>query len=511
MVFDPGNALLLAYAEVRVVHSARASPLARDRRPAVAGPVLDNARWRPIGSEDVERAEGPEHTPEHGWSAGTGRDDHPEAPGEPAENGAEIETDAEVADPSAVRRHRSGRRWRRPADYAAVAVLVVVSLAAGLVVWWFSDERASTDQPDPVVAAVPEAPTTMPPTLAEVWQAPSAGTQQPVTVGPNVVTGDNGEVAGRDPFSGQVRWRYRRDLPLCTVASAWGYAVAVYHKTRNCSEVTALEGATGRRGPQRNGDAELGTRLLFDGVHMTTTGRKLIETWRSDLVRTQQYGTVPAIVNPGKQPRTGCTYGSQAVTNGRMAVVERCPDDPGDRVTVLLPDAKESDSDQPNVVVSSVVGGRGARVVALTADRVAVALPNPNRLIVLDTTSGNQQLDQPLDLAAGDLAADPAGGVESTAAGPGQIYWFTGSRTIALSATDLHPLWVMPNTLGPGTVFAGRLLLPLPEGLLVLDAATGAKIGTIALDRHGYRGPIALGSLGPVVFEQRGGTLVALR
>jgi hypothetical protein len=463
----------------------------------------------------VERPEGPEHTPEHDWPAATGRERHHQVPGEPSgddepDNGA---PDDETPDDRAPddRRRRTGRRWRRRADYVALVVLVVVSLAAGLVVWWFSDERATVSQPARAAAAVPEAPVTMPPTLAEVWRAPSAGTQQPVTVGPSVVTGDNGEVDGRDPFGGQVRWRYRRDLQLCTVAPGWGYAVAVYHKSRNCSEVTALDATTGRRGPQRDGDAEMGTRLLFDGVHMTTTGQKLIETWRSDLVRTQEYGTVPDIVNPGKQPRTGCGYGSEAVTSGRIAVVERCPDDPGDRVTVLLPDAKDSDSDQPQVVISSVIGGRGARVVALTADRVAVAVPNPNRLVVLDTNSGAELLEQPLDLAGTDLAGDPPGGVVSTATGPGEIYWFTGSRTIALSAADLHPQWVVPNTLGAGTVFAGRLLLPVPGALQVLDPATGAKVGTIRLDRQGYRGPVEMGSLGPVVFEQRGGTLVALR
>jgi hypothetical protein len=406
---------------------------------------------------------------------------------------------------------RSGRRWRRPADYLAVAVLVVASLATGLLVWWYSDARATTSQTAPVGAVAPAAPDIMPPTLAEVWRAPSGGTQVPVAVGPSVVTGDGGEVDGRDPFTGQVRWRYRRDLPLCTIASAWGYAVAAYHKDRNCSEVTALDGATGKRGPQRNGDAELGTRLLFDGTHITATGNKLIESWRSDLVRTQQYGTVPAIVNPGKQPRPGCTYGSEAVTTNRIAVVERCPEEPGDRVTVLKPDAQESDSDQPQVLSSSVVAGRGARIVAVTTDHVAVAVPNPSRLVVVDLGSGAEQLTQPLDLPAADLAGDPAGGVVSTTTSSAGVYWFTGSRMISLSPADIRPQWMVPNALGPGTVFAGRLLVPVPGGLQVLDPSTGGRIGTIPLDRQGYRGPVEMSSLGPVVLEQRGGTLVALR
>ncbi len=399
--------------------------------------------------------------------------------------------------------------YKRPADYAAVAVILVAVLVAGLTVWWFSDARATTlvtaSGPAPTLAQPGE----VPEALHEVWRAASATTTAPVVISSTVVTADSGQVADRDPLTGQVRWSYTRDLELCTVAPAWGRVLAVYRKETNCSEVTALDAGTGQRGAQRNGNAELGTRLLSDGVHVTATGRELAEVWRSDLVKSLEYGRVPAIVNPGKQPRTGCVFGSFAVTSGRVAVVERCPDqDPSDRLSVLKPNPEESD--KPEVISTTLLPTKGGRVIAVSNTLVASVVPNPARLVVTEVENGNQVAEYPLDLGADDLTGDPAGWTVPVTAGAGTAYWFTGSRTVALSLEDFRPLWTVENTLGPGTLLAGRLLLPVAEGVRVIDQATGATERTIAVDRQGYQGQVALGVAGPVVLEQRGGTLVAL-
>jgi hypothetical protein len=290
-----------------------------------------------------------------------------------------------------------------------------------------------------------------------------------------------------------------------------------------CSEVTALDPASGQRGRQkvpgepaerpnglqRNTDAELGTRLLADGTYVTTTGRRLLLSWRSDLVQTMEYGGLPALVNPGKQPRTGCTYGSVAVAPGKVGVIERCPTDSGDRLTVYRSFNNDNKADEPPVVFSVVTGNR-ARVVALSDNRTAVALPDPARLRVFDDT-GKQVAEYPLDLPAADLSGDPAGLVVPVSKNGGVDYWFTGSRTIALHGVELRPLWTQAGTLGPGVVFAGRELLPVPDGIRVVDLATGQPVGTFPVDRHGYSGPVMMSSIGPMVLEQRGDNLVALR
>lgn len=440
-------------------------------------------------------------------------------------------------------------RFRRKRDVAAAALIAAVAVAAGLLVWQSSDIRAttSTTYDGPATSLAP--PTTFPPSLGESWRAASPATPEPVTVGPAVVTGDGGDVVGRDPVTGEERWRYHRDLPLCSVTSAWSMTLAVFEKTSpllpegdprragGCSEVTALDPATGRRGRQpqpseerskpdlgqRNSDAERGTRLLFDGNYVTTTGSRLLTTWRSDLVQTMEYGRVPALQNPEKQPRTGCEYGSVAVDEGRVGVIERCPDDQGDRLTVYRATGSDG-SDKPEVVSSVVLDARGARLIALsdecridsedendTQQCAAVVAPDPARLLVFDE-QGGQVGEHPLSLAPGDLPdEDPPGHVVPTFEAPGAVYWFTGSRTIALSKADLRPLWTVENALGPGTMFANRILVPVVDGIVVLNPVDGEVRGRIPVDRDGYRGLVTMSSTGPVVFEQRGDTLVALR
>ncbi|MDQ3989488.1 MAG: hypothetical protein M3291_09900, partial [Actinomycetota bacterium] len=147
---------------------------------------------------------------------------------------------------------------------------------------------------------------------------------------------------------------------------------------------------------------------------------------------------------------------------------------------------------------------------AMTNDRVAVALPGPPRLVVLDD-AGRSIAEHPLDVPAADLRAGPPGGVAAVSPGAGMSYWFTGSATVALEGTNLRPLWRVPGTLGPGTLLAGRLLVPVPAGLAVLDATSGERLDLFPVDRGTWTGPVRTDTVGDVVLEQRGDILVALR
>ncbi|GAA3459656.1 PQQ-binding-like beta-propeller repeat protein [Saccharothrix longispora] len=401
------------------------------------------------------------------------------------------------------------RSWRTTGDFVGVAVVAVVAVVASLVVWFTSDARNTVSQVGSSQVNPLQPVTVLPPSLAESWRAPSSATPVPVNLDSVVVTGDGGEVVGRDARTGEVRWRYARDWPLCTVSTAWGRVFAVHRKDTNCSEVTTLEAASGKRGPQRNGDAELGTRLLNEGSHVLTTGESFVEVYRrDDLVRSMEYGRLRAIVNAGKQPRPDCTYGSFAVTGGKVAVLERCySQDPSDRLTVLKPNPEKSD--EPQVISTTVVGEKGTRVVAVTATRVAVAMPG--KLVVFDADTGGLVSEHAVDVTAAELEGDPPGRVVPTFTSTANTYWFTGSKTIALSSADLAPLWVVDGTLGAGTTLAGQLLVPTPTGLKVVDQVSGGQVAEIPVDRGDYRGPVEMATEGPVVLEQRGDTLVALR
>jgi hypothetical protein len=390
-------------------------------------------------------------------------------------------------------------------------VLVVVVAVGVTVVVLFSPAAHTTSITAAQRIAPPGEATSVPATLTEAWQAPSAATSVPVAVGPVVVTGDGGTVTGRDPMTGAPLWSYRRNLPLCTVGAAWNMALSVFRNGAYCSEVTALQADTGARGPARNSDVRPGTRLLDDGYLVTATGPDHIETWRSDLVKTQEYGMLRADIEPHTQPRPDCRHTSVAVALGRVAVVEHCPGEAGDRLTVLHPD--DAQSDHPEQKFSVVLPAAGARLVALSEESTsdsAVLLPNPTRLVVLGPR-GDQVASYPLNLPPGDLAGEPPGEVVPTTTIPGAVLWWTGSSTIALDPHDLHPLWTLPAALGPGTLMADVPVLPVPNAEVLVNPATGAVLRRMPVNRGAYQGPVATASLGPVLLEQRGPVVVALR
>ena len=166
---------------------------------------------------------------------------------------------------------------------------------------------------------------------------------------------------------------------------------------------------------------------MDDGTYLVTSGRELITTMRSDLVKTIEYGRVPAIVNPERQPRVGCTYDSVTVNSGRIGVIERCPEDSADRLTVYKASAK--DNDRPEVVTSILLGSEDAQVVAVSDRHVAVALPEPSRIEVYGD-DGAQVVSVPVDFPSRDLR-DHKPAVPDTVTAVGAYYWFSGSQTIA--------------------------------------------------------------------------------
>ncbi|MBC6450398.1 Rv3212 family protein [Actinokineospora xionganensis] len=430
--------------------------------------------------------------------------------------GSEDVLDGDVPPPRAPR-----TRFNRKRDYAAIGLIVVALIGAVVVVWQKSDLRATTSITTERQYEEPVAPEFFPPSLGEVWRAESPATWEPVVAGPTVVTGRGGEVAGRDPETGDVRWIYSRDLELCTVGTQWRTAVALYRTTENalpesdprhaggCSEMTSLDPVSGKRDRQRNSDAELGTRLIGDGVYLTATGERLITSVRSDLVETMDYGQIPAMVNADKQPRTGCAYKSAHAASNKIAVIERCPNDAAVRLTVYKATGKENESDKPVEVLSTVLGSESAQVVAMNDDLTAVAVPSPNRLVVYGA-EGAQTASYDLDLGPDDLGADPPGRASPVTKATGAFHWFSGSRTVVVSATELRPLWTIKDTLGPGTVFAGRALLPVKDAIAVVSQADGTEVGRIPVDRANHTGMVTMSSIGPIVLEQRGTTLVAL-
>ncbi|QDQ98179.1 PQQ-binding-like beta-propeller repeat protein [Tomitella fengzijianii] len=402
---------------------------------------------------------------------------------------------------------------RTRVDLAVTALISAAIIVAALIVWWTSPSRATDAEPAVGAAPVPTAVTGTPSALAEAWRAPDAAAGHPLVVGGTVITADGSTVLGHDFRTGEVRWSYERGVPLCAATAAFGHAVAVYRTGDGCSEVTAVDADSGRRGPQRSSNSDDTMRLLTGEDRVTAVGTTRIESWRSDLVRTVEYGRVDAPVHADSDPRPGCSIDSAAASGTRIAVLERCPGDAGVRLTVMT--ATPDDASQPDVLGSQVLGIDGAplqaaRVVAVSGEHTAVVAPDGQgtALLVYDASVARESLTPLADGTAIDRV------VVGARSGPVITFW-NGASTVALDARTLAVRWRMPGTLGPGTSMASALLVPTAEGLAVAGPWDGSVRRTIPVDRTadgavGTAGPVVPGTAGNVVLEQRGGTLVAL-
>ncbi|MFI8771926.1 hypothetical protein ACIGKQ_07175 [Gordonia sp. NPDC062954] len=416
---------------------------------------------------------------------------------------------------------------RTPVDLAVTAAIIVVTVVVGLLVWANSPVRQTESVQ--AVAPVPEVePSAQVPTaLTPSWRAQSPATRIPAVANSTVVTADGGTVAGRDPRTGRELWRYTRNLDLCAAIAAWpasnNKVLAAYRNSRGCGEITALDASSGQRTGGRSSDADDRVRLLSDSGYVVSQGPTRLETWGSNLVRGIEYGRVDAPVNPDVQPgRSDCQLLSSAVGGSRVAVIERCADDPGYRLTVLgaVLDDDEDVQQYGSSIITDGSAGPPPILIAMTSSTIAVydgggdpplpdadtPTPDGNRTPTIRQFSSNGA--PTATNTVNGVQAPPGDGVVVT--GGGLTTFYTGTATVVLDASDLRPIYQIPGTIGTGEVMAGQLLLPTADGVSVRDGATGRELRAMTLPRDGRRDePVALRVLGADVIEQWGPTVTS--
>ena len=399
---------------------------------------------------------------------------------------------------------------------AAAAIAAVVAIAAALI-WWTSDTRATISR-----AAATPAPTlpsakAVPSSLRQLWTAPSPKTTMPLVVAGNVVTGDGREVEGRDPATGNTRWTYARDLELCGVTYVYDYAVAVYPDVRGCGQVSTIDANTGERGPSRTAYADPEVRLSSDGTTVLSAGDTRLEQWRSDMVRMLSYGSLDARIKPGTPASPICRLVSAEASSTAVSVLEACPKQDDLRLTLLRPADEEDTPNQKYVPQPGVVDDSGARVVAVSDTTTAVYVPAPKPTVnIVDETGAT--------VASTLLPKPPSPGATMSRAGD-LITWWTGDSVMVFSANGLRYRYTVSAAgsnipLGPATMLAGRLLVPVTGGYDVFDPATGNGVEHIPV--LGAPPTRSVGGLpassaavvpavaGSTILEQRGDELVAL-
>jgi len=389
---------------------------------------------------------------------------------------------------------------------AAAAIAVSVAVVAALI-WWTSDARATISRPaaEPVKVLAPAK--AVPATLRELWNAPSPKTTMPVVAGGAVVTGDGRTVDGRDLATGSVVWSYARDLDLCGVSWVYRFAVAVYPDRRGCGQVSTIDGQTGLRGPSRTALADPEVVLSSDGTTVLSAGDSRLELWRSDMVRMISYGYLDARIKPDVPPGVLCRLLSAAASSAAVSVLEACPDQADVRLTLLRPAKDEDVPDIKYVPLPGVTDESGARVVAVSETTTAVYVPRPQPSVMIVDETGSTTANLP-------LPTPPS--PEATASRAGDlITWWTGDSVMVFAASGMQYRYTVPAAgnhvpIGPATMMAGKLIIPVSDGIGVFDSATGANERYIPLRRPPVQSAVVPNVAGSTLLEQRGGTVVAL-
>jgi hypothetical protein len=397
---------------------------------------------------------------------------------------------------------------RTKADLVAAAAIAAVVAVVAVLIWWTSDARATISRPGMGPAPSPRLAQKVPDSLKQLWTAPNAPTDQPVVVAGTVVTADGRAVQGRYPDTGKVRWSYARDSDLCGLAGVYRFAVAVYRDDRGCGQVSTIDGSTGRRGPARSSYADRRVKLSSDGTTVLSAGDTRLELWRSDMVRMLSYGEIDARIKPSsKGLHTGCRLVSAAASSAAVSVLGACGSQADLRLTLLRPSKEEDEPELRDVPEPGIGVGSGARVLTVAETKTLIYLPAPQPRVDVVDESG-------VTVASTVLPKPPS--TSSVVSRPANLVtWWTGDTVMVFDvATLTYRYSIAPAgpsvPVGPATMMAGKLLVPVTDGFAVCDPVSGQAEGLLPVTRPPGSSPVIPAVAGSQVLEQRGNTLVAL-
>ena len=390
---------------------------------------------------------------------------------------------------------------RTKGDLIAAAAIVAALAVFIAIIWWHSSARATISRPAADATSTAAEADAVPAALTQRWTATSARTLAPVVVSGTVVTGDGRTVTGLDPQTGQQRWVYARDTDLCALSFIYDLAVAVYPDSRGCGQVSGIKASTGQRGPTRTSYADNQVVVTSNGSAVLSAGPTRLEMWRSDLVRMLSYGEIDARIKPVNQGvGTGCALMSAAASDTAAAVLEVCRDDSKLRLTLLKPAKEEDEPDTKNVDLPGLAIDSEARVLAVAGTTTAVFVPTPRPQVNVYDETGTVVSQTPLDSPPTLTGRAPA----LTRAGE-FITWWTGSAVLVFD-DELNYRYTFRDAtpLGPATMMADQLLVPVADGLAVVNPADGAVQRVIPVDHPAGDGPVIPAVSGTMVIEQRG-------
>lgn len=399
-----------------------------------------------------------------------------------------------------------------PADWKATGIIVVVcaiavggaAITANINQAHLSQAAVPGDKDAPALADVPEA-------LHESFSLPNEpvpGQYRAVSAHGLTITHADHTLTATNP-DGSEAWTYERtDADLCSLSTAWGKIVASYKTGVGCGDTVAINAATGEYDSTRSAvnSEEVVPVSSNDRVGTVSTDR--IDLWRSDLVRTVEYGDVEAKQEPDKQPHEDCTISSALTRTENLALTESCPDKPG-TTWLRFQDTTPDDSREPDIAADVDIATDGVRLIAVGQKAAAIYRPGPHSTIESYDNKG-EKLDSTSAEPSPDIDAGASPFAPATADLPHHMTWFDGSRLYLFKPSDLAVDHVVDDAIGTPIAVAKHMLVPTQAGIAVMDWSTGKTLRTIPVDRGSYHGPVYLTLAGDTIVETRGDQVVGL-
>nr|VDG62560.1 Uncharacterised protein [Streptococcus thermophilus] len=396
---------------------------------------------------------------------------------------------------------------RTRGDLIATAVIAAVCVLLLLIAYFTAPIRQ--DELAPAAEEFPDAGilANVPNGLAESFTLPDASpSPKPLVVNGLVVTYADNTITATSP-EGETEWTYKRGPELCGMSNAWGNIVAVYRTKIGCGDVVSIKASTGQYVDTRSAISPEQVAVIASNDRVGTVGNNgisRVELWRSDMVRTVEYGELEAPQEPETQPNPGCTLTSALTRTELLAVTERCEDGTWLRFQKTTPE----DSRKPEMH-ESVSIPEGAYLVAISQDAAAVHDPATSKVTSYDKDGAELAS---ASVPESNLLADSPIGVADvqTADLPHHMSYFDGNNLLLLDPATLAVSTVYQGALGTGVAIGGRLLYPSSDGIAVADWDNEKVENVIPVDRGGFTGPVAVASAGPTIVEKRGADVVVL-
>ncbi|MEH0146463.1 hypothetical protein V6D40_02135 [Corynebacterium sp. Q4381] len=392
---------------------------------------------------------------------------------------------------------------RTTGDLIASGVIAAIALALLLIAFLTAPVRSAQLDPAPEelenVGRLAVAPTK----LSESFRLPDhAPDTKPVVVNGVIVTYNDGAVTATTP-AGETAWTYHRPNELCALSQAWGKVVATYRDNAGCGDVVAIDALTGQYAGTRSAIAPDMVTSVSSNDRIGYVGSTRAELWRSDMVRTVEYGYVEAPQEPDMQPNR-CQITSALTRTELFAVTETC----ADGSFLRLQDATPEDSRKPEIY-SGVDISEESYLVAISQDAAAVYDPGTSEILTYDKEGTLIAASSVPDLP-GPLTLDNGVHPLPVADLPHHMTYHEGDYLVLMEPSKLAATGVFQGALGTGFAAGDRLLYASNGGIAVVDWDANAVDRIIPVDRGTYSGPVSIDSAGATIVEKRGDEVVVL-